>query len=79
MDDRAKLMAGIIERLYGLDESQLKSVYIFALQKDPVVESNAAAYANFYNSVRQLLGKYLPCSPMHIQNLYKTEGCANVF
>ena len=33
MSDRAKIKRGIIERLDGLNDKQLRSVYIFALQK----------------------------------------------
>lgn len=79
MDDRAKLMTGIIELLYGLDEAQLRSVYIFTLQKGRDVESGGAAHADFITRVRQLLDQYLPTARMHKQNLYKTEGCTNVF
>ena len=34
MNDRAKIMTGIIDRLNGLNEEQLRSVYVFSLQKD---------------------------------------------
>lgn len=34
MNDRAKIMTGIIARLNELNEDQLRSVYIFSLQKD---------------------------------------------
>lgn len=74
MNDREKLITGIIERLYGLDEAQLRSVYIFTLQKGRDVESGGAAHAEFITRVRQLLDQCLAQ-----QNLYKTEGCANVF
>ena len=34
MNDRAKITTGIIDRLNGLNVDQLRSVYIFSLQKD---------------------------------------------
>lgn len=34
MNDRAKITTGIIDRLNGLNEDQLRSVYVFSLQKD---------------------------------------------
>ena len=34
MNDRAKVTTGIIDRLNGLNEDQLRSVYVFSLQKD---------------------------------------------
>ena len=34
MNDRAKITTGSIDRLNGLNEDQLRSVYVFSLQKE---------------------------------------------
>lgn len=42
MNDRAKIMTGIIDRLNGLNEEQLRSVYVFSLQKDATYKRSEA-------------------------------------
>lgn len=42
MNDRAKIATGIIDRLNGLNEDQLRSVYVFSLQKDATDKRNEA-------------------------------------
>lgn len=55
MSDRAKIKRGIIERLDGLNDKQLRSVYIFALQESTREYTDVIPYKLYPEVIALLL------------------------